>query len=134
MGGEQVCLKLVVVLNQTIVDQGYALLVVIVGVGVYVSLVSVGGPAGVAKAYAMLMSPAALQLHSLYAISPEAIARCELSPHELSAYRINSNDSARIVAPRFQNLQALNAHIPCNGSVAQVAHYPAAFGSGLGSQ
>ena len=62
-----------VVCYDSVVNKGYSLLVVEVGMGINVCFITVGGPSGVADSNEVIMLWGSLNSHSFYAVSTESI-------------------------------------------------------------
>lgn len=67
-------------------DESYPLLVVVVGVGIHVRLVTVSSPSSVTYANAVVVKPLSLKFHSFNTVAAEAIRTSELGSHEFSLF------------------------------------------------
>jgi len=120
-------LELVVIWDNSVVDECNSLFVVEVRVGIHVSLVSVSGPPGVPDANKMVMLSFAFKLQPLDAVSSESVSGCEFVHLELSAFLIDRDNPTWIVSSWLKNVQAIDADITSLLLVSNISNDAAAL-------
>lgn len=126
----QLSLELVIVANDSVVNDCDSPTMVEMGVRIDICLVTVRGPPSMTDCHVMIMRLRSLNSHPLYAIAAEPVCRSELSrdPGWLTLFIISDrNDTAAVVATRFKDLKTLDADRACLRAITQVAHDAAAF-------
>ena len=108
----QLGLKLVVVADDAVVDDGDAATVVEVRVRVDVRLVAVGGPARVPDRHVVVVARRPLHAHPLDAVAAVPVRARELRAHPNRFVLVvarDRDDTAGVVAATLQDLEPLNA-------------------------
>ena len=123
-------LEFVVISNDAIMDHCNATSMIKVRVSIYVSLVSVSGPASVTNTNVVVVLGRAMDTDSLNAVTTETIRACKLGQLPFGFTLIvfcDRNDAARVISSRFQDLEALNTDWASLWSITEVSHDTAAL-------